>query len=213
VPVLQNLFLGLGQREPVRGFVHGHDQLSVDRGKGGTGDVTAPESAADDHAKSVGVDVLDVGGGFDDAASDDAGLLPDQLGGGERVGEDVVVQARDTTEPINRDGADFVEKVSSGRVLNKSSYPLSLSGLTPTGTGAEHLDDGVGSDGVETVCDGTGGKLLNGFPDFLDPNVALLYGNPNVGVLVEHLFDGDEVFIVFIVTARIQKSVRRGMSG
>ena len=64
------------------------------------GDVPALESAADDHAEGVCVDVFDDGGGFDDAAGDEASLLPGQLGGGESVGEDEVVQARDTAESI-----------------------------------------------------------------------------------------------------------------
>jgi hypothetical protein len=205
VPTLQSRFLVVGQREPVCGFVHGHDQLSVDRGKGGTGDITTPESATDDYAESIWVDVPDVGGGFNDAASDEAGPLPDQLGRGEGVGEDVVIQTRDTAEPINRDGADFIiEKVSSGRVLNKSSYSLSLSGLTPTGTGAEHLDDGVGSNGAKAVCDGTGRKLLDSLSDFLHPNhIIFLCRDADVTVLVQNLVDGDEV-LVPIMTARMQ---------
>ena len=40
------------------------------------GDITAPESAADDHPEGVRIDVPDVGRGFDDAASDNAGLPP-----------------------------------------------------------------------------------------------------------------------------------------
>ena len=65
------------------------------------GDFPIFESAADDHAESVRVDViLGDGGGFDDAAGDKAGLPPDQFGGSECVGEDIVVQARDTAESI-----------------------------------------------------------------------------------------------------------------
>ena len=112
VPSLQTLFLPVGQQEAIRGLVDGCDQLGVDRAQGGVGDVPAPESATDDHAESVGVDLLDIGGGFDDAASNKASPLPDQLGGGEGVGEDVVVQTRDTTEPINGDGTDFTKMVS-----------------------------------------------------------------------------------------------------
>ena len=116
IPNLQALFLFLGQREVVHWLVDGRDQLGVDRGEGSVGDVPAPESAADEHAKSVGVDVLDAGGGFDDAASEEAGLLPGQFGAGEGVGEDVVVQTRDTAKPINRDGAGFTEKFNVRRV-------------------------------------------------------------------------------------------------
>jgi hypothetical protein len=108
VPALQSLFLLLGQGETVRGLVDRHGQLSVDGGEGRVRDIPSPESAADDHAECVRIDILDVGGGFDDAASDDAGLLPGQLGGTERIGEDVVVQTRDTTEPIDRDGTGFI---------------------------------------------------------------------------------------------------------
>ena len=75
--------------------------MGIDRGKGGEGDVPAPESSADDDPEGVGVDVVDVSGGFDDAASDEASLPLDQLGGRETVGEDEVVQAGDTTEGVD----------------------------------------------------------------------------------------------------------------
>lgn len=91
VPILQTLLLLFGQREVVHGLVDGRDQLGVDRGEGSVGDVPTSESAADKHAESVGVDLLDVGGGFDDAASDEASSLLDQLGGAEGVGEDIVI--------------------------------------------------------------------------------------------------------------------------
>ena len=45
--------------------------------------------------ESVGVDVLDVGGGFNNAASSNANFLSDQLGGTEGVGEDEVIQPGD----------------------------------------------------------------------------------------------------------------------
>lgn len=65
------------------------------------GDIPAPECATDEDAEGVGVDLLDVRRGFDDAASDEAGLLLHQFGRAEGVGEDVVVQTRDTTEPVD----------------------------------------------------------------------------------------------------------------
>ena len=168
-------------------------------------DIAAPESATDDHSESVKVEVLDVGGGFDDAASDEASLLPDQISGAEGVGEEIVVQARDTTEPINRDGTDFVEEVRMRRVPNGPDYSLSLGSLTPAGAGAEHLDDGVGGDGRKAICDGAIGELFNGLVHFLNPNsLVFLYRDADVGVLVEHLVDGDEVLVVLIVTARMQ---------
>lgn len=101
VPILQSLPLLVGQRETVGRFVDRRNQLSVDCGKGRVGDITAPESTADNHAESVGVDVPDVGRGFDDAASNKTNSLPGQLGGAEGVGEDVVIQTGDTTQPIN----------------------------------------------------------------------------------------------------------------
>ena len=204
IPTLQSLFLLVGQRDFFRGFVNGRGQLSVDRRKGRVGDISTPESAADDHAECIEVQILDVGRRFDNAASDNAGPLPDQLGGTEGVGEDVVVQARDTTEPINRDRTDFMEKVSARRVPNRPSYLLSLSGLTSPGTRAEHLDDGVCGNGGKTVCDGAIGELLNCIADFPDPRIAFLYCDADVGVLVEHLVDGDEVLIVLIMTAGTQ---------
>jgi len=109
VPILQALFLLGGQREVVHRSADGRDQLGVDRSKGSVGDVPPSESAVVKHAESVGVDLPDVGGGFDNAASDEASLLPGQSGGAEGEVEDVVVQARDTTEPINRAGTGFIE--------------------------------------------------------------------------------------------------------
>ena len=60
----------------------------------------APESATGDNAESIWVDLLDGGGGFNNATGDKASLSTEQLGGGEGVDEDEVVQARDTTEAI-----------------------------------------------------------------------------------------------------------------
>lgn len=81
---------------------------------------------------------------------------------------------------------------------------LSLSSLTPAITGAEHFDDGGGSDGAKAVCDGAHGKLLDGNVHFLNPKIAFLYSDADVGVLVEHLVDGDEQLIPIAVTERIQ---------
>ena len=67
------------------------------------------ESPTDDHTDRVLIEVGDVGGGFDDTAGEEAGALVDQVGGGEGVGEDEVVQTGDTTESIQRDGTDFSE--------------------------------------------------------------------------------------------------------
>ena len=167
--------------------------------------IAAPESATDDHSESVEVEVLDVGGRFDDAASDEAGLLPDQISGAEGVGEEIVVQARDTTEPINRDGTDFIEEIRIRRIPNGPDCLLSLGSLTPAGARTEHLDDGVGGDGTKAIGDGAVGELFNGVVHLLNPNsVVFLYRDADVGVLVEHLVDGDEVLIVLIVTARMQ---------
>ena len=63
-------------------------------------DIPILESAADDDAESVRVDILDDGGGFDDGAGNKAGTLSDQICGREGVGEDEVVQARDAAEVI-----------------------------------------------------------------------------------------------------------------
>ena len=203
VPALQSVFVLVGQRKTGRGLVNGRDQLSVDRGQGRVRDITTPESPADDHSESVGIKVLDIGRGFDDAASDNAGLPPHQLGRAEGVGEDVVVQTRDATEPIKRDRADFIQNVSQRRVLNKSSYLLSLGGLTPTRARTEHLDDGVGGNGGKTVGDGTDGELFHGLLDFLHPNqIVFLCRDTDVGVLVEHLVDGNQVLIPIGMTAR-----------
>ena len=89
-------------------------QLGVDRGKSRERDIPTPESVVDDHAESVVVDECDIGRGFDNTASNKTSLPPGQFGGGEGVGEDVVVQTRDTAKPVNRDSTDFVEKSAQG---------------------------------------------------------------------------------------------------
>ena len=88
-------------------------QLAVDRREGRAGDVPGLESPVDDHAESVGIDALGNGRGFDDAARDEARPPVGKLRRGERVGEDEVIQARDTAETIHRDGTEFVEGISS----------------------------------------------------------------------------------------------------
>ena len=168
-------------------------------------DITTPESPANNHSESVGIKVLDVGRRFDDAASDNAGLPPHQLGRRERVGEDVVVQTRDATEPIKRDRTNFVARVSPRRMQNRSGYLLSLGGLTPARTRTEHLDDGVGSDGGKPVCDGTDGELFHSLLDLLHPNhIVFLCRDTDVGVLVEHLVDRDQVFVPIVMTVITQ---------
>ena len=79
--------------------------------------VPAPENAADDYPKAVGVDILNNGRGFNHTTSNKIGLPPGQLGGAECVGEDEVVQAGDTAESIQRDCADSNGGFSPKRVL------------------------------------------------------------------------------------------------
>ena len=64
------------------------------------GDVPALENVADNHTEGVCVEIPDSGGGFDDAAGDKASLPFDQLGGCEGVGEDEIIQTRDTAKRI-----------------------------------------------------------------------------------------------------------------
>ena len=96
-------------------MVDRHGQLGVDGGEGRVRNIPTPESTADNHAEGVIVDVLDVCGGFDDTASDYAGLLSGQLGGTEGIGEDVVVQTRDATKPIDRNRTGFTQMSVQGR--------------------------------------------------------------------------------------------------
>ena len=182
------------------------------RGKGFAGDDSSLEEASDEDAESVGIEVPDVGGGLDDAASDKASPLLHQLGGGEGVGEEVVVQTRDATETINRDGTGFIAGVSPGQAQNESGHLLSFRGLTPAVTRAEHLVDGVDSDQGKALCEGAGGELPDGILHSLDPNLAFLYYNADVGVLVEYLVDRDEKPISFFVTVRCKRSVWYGVS-
>ena len=71
---------------------------------------------ADDHPEGVAVDVPDNGGRLNDAAGNKTDPPSDQLGGTERVGEDGVVQAGDTTEDIQRNRADSMGRVNPERV-------------------------------------------------------------------------------------------------
>ena len=78
---------------------------------------------------------------------------------------------------------------------------LSLGSLTPTRARAEHLDDGVGSNGGKAVCDGADGELFDGLLDFLHPNhIVFLCRDTDIGVLVEDLVDWDQMLIPIIVT-------------
>ena len=80
-------------------------------GKERARDAHTLEGATDQHPHGVGIEATpDVGRGFDDAGSHKASLLLHQLAGGECVGEDVVVQTRDATEPIDRDRTDFIQR-------------------------------------------------------------------------------------------------------
>ena len=180
------------------------DQLSIDRGEGRTGDIPALESATDDHTDGVGVEALDLGGGLDDAASDDAELPLDQFGGAETVSENVVVQARNSAKRIDRDGTDFAENVSPRRASSRVHHALSLCSLTPARTRADHLGDGVGSDGGKCICDRAGGKFPNGPRHSLSQSVVFLCHDADVSVLVEHLVDGNEVLIGIIIPASVQ---------
>ena len=90
---------------------------------------------------------------------------------------------------------------------NRSGCLLSLRGLTPTGTRAEHLDNGIGSKGGKAVRNGTDGEFFDSLPDFLNPKFIFLYRDTDIGILAEHLVDGDQVLIVLIVTVRCEESV------
>jgi hypothetical protein len=164
------------------------------------GDVPTFESATDEYAECVGVDTRDACGGLDDTAGYEACLPLGQFGGAEGIGEDEIIQARDATKAINRDGAEFVERIRLRPASNGSGYLLSLRSVTLARSRTEHLGNGVCSDGGNTLCDGAGGKLPDGLLDFLNPSVVLLYNDVYVGVFVEDLADGDEVRIPVITT-------------
>ena len=85
------------------------------RGKKRARDAHTLESATDQHPHSVGIKATsDVSRGFDDAASHKAGLLLRQPTARERVGENVVVQTRDATKPIDRDRTNFTQMSVQG---------------------------------------------------------------------------------------------------
>jgi hypothetical protein len=101
VLILQTLFVPFGQRETGDRCCDHLDRLGVDCAQNRERDVPALVSPTDEHPEGVAIDVLDVCGGFDDAASDKASLPLDQLGGGETVGEEEEVQTGDTTEGVD----------------------------------------------------------------------------------------------------------------
>ena len=85
------------------------------RGKKRARDAHTLESATDQHPHSVGIKATsDVSRGFNDTASYKAGLLIRQPAARERVGQDVVVQTRDATKPIDRDRTNFTQMSVQG---------------------------------------------------------------------------------------------------
>ena len=83
---------------------------------------------------------------------------------------------------------------------------LSLYSLTPAGSRAKHLGDGISGKHGKGVRGRTDGELVDGLLHFVGPNGG---GGPlcdtDVGVPVEHLADRDEVLIPAIVTGGMSK--------
>ena len=78
--------------------------------------------------------------------------------------------------------------------------------MTSAGSRAKHLGNNSGGNGGKAICDGTDSEL----PDSLlysvlpfDRTVHLR--DADIGVLVEHLLDGDEVLVNLVVTVMISK--------
>ena len=90
---------------------------------------------------------------------------------------------------------------------------LSLRGLNLSVTRTEHLGDGVGTSQGEAFCEGAAGELLDGVLHSLNPEVVFRYRNTDVGVLVEHLIDRDQVRITFAVTVGAKDQSDAACSG
>ena len=208
VPIRQTLFLLLSQRKIVYGYVHRSHSLGIHRSEERAGDACIFKGAADQHPHSVGIEATpNIGRRLDDAASDKASPLIRQRAAGEGVGEDVVIQTRDTSNTIKRDGTGFRAKVSPGQVKNGLGYLLSLPGLDPAVTRTEHPGDGVDTNQGKAFGEGTAGKLPDGILHSLNPEAAFRYRNADVGVLVKHIFDWDEMLITLIMTVCKMKRV------
>ena len=77
--------------------------------------------------------------------------------------------------------------------------------MTPTGDRVEHLVDGTGGNGRKALCDGTGGESLNTVLHIFQPTIGGIILDTDVGVLVEHLLDGDDMPVGLIVPTRMSK--------
>ena len=76
----------------------------------------------------------------------------------------------------------------------------------PASGRTKQLCDGVGGNGGKAICDGTGREILDGPLHFVNPKSRLeLLRDADVGVLIEHLVDRDEMLTVFIVITRMSE--------
>ena len=77
--------------------------------------------------------------------------------------------------------------------------------MTPAGNRVKHLADGIGSNGGKAFCDGTGGESLDTVLHIVQPSIVGVILDADVGVLVEHLLDRDDVLVDLIVATRTSK--------
>ena len=168
------------------------------------GDIPALESPTDDYTESVCIKSFDAGRGFYDAAGDKVGIPPGQLGRGEVVGEDEVVQTRDTAESIQGDGTSL-RNVSPKWESYGSSPLLALFNMTLASSRAEHLGDGVCSNGGKAFCDGADAEIPDGLLHTRCPIIVGSLLNGDVGMFIEHFVDGDEVNIIVWAAAGVSK--------
>ena len=86
-----------------------------------------------------------------------------------------------------------------------SGHPLLLCDMTPTGDRVKHLTDGVGSNDRKALCNGTGGESLDTVLHIFQPTIVGIILDIDVGVLVEHLLDGDDMPVGLIVSTRMSE--------
>ena len=99
-----------------------------------------------------------------------------------------------------------METISPRQGSKERGHSLSLCSLTPAGSRANHLHDGIGSKRGKSLCGRAGGELVDDLFHLSEQTAGLdFYHGTDVGVPVEDLVDGDEVRIPSILTAEMLK--------
>ena len=99
-----------------------------------------------------------------------------------------------------------METISPRQGSKERGHSLSLCSLTPAGSRANHLHDGIGSKRGKSLCGRACGELIDDLFHLSEQTAGLdFYHGTDVGVPVEDLVDGDEVRIPSILAAEMLK--------